>query len=168
MVACLATAAAARPVPVDAATEASRVPPRVIDELAGMMKRPAQRQGHAEKVRHYSKVIREARAYAAEYADAPNLYEVRGIMLAALQARMNLESSVETYRALLKTAERIMAADAPPAAKLEADLVLVRETIRMEELDDSALRKTIVDFAGRYQDEAAGAKALMYASMLGV
>lgn len=145
---------------------ADAVPANVIAELAEAIKPPPRREGHAEKVRRYSDVIREARGYIAEFAEAPNLYQVQTIMLTALQARMNLEADAQTYRMLLQTAEAIMASKAPPAAKIEADLVLVRDTIHGKKIGDAKLRQTVIDFAGRYQQAGVGEKALMYGAML--
>lgn len=142
------------------------MPPGVLRELAELMKPPARREGHSEKVRRYSRVIREARAYAAEFADAPNRHGIDNVLLAALQARMNLESDGRTYEMLLETAERIVGSGAPRGAKLEADLVLVRRHIAESEPEDAAFRRLAADFAGRYQRTEAAAKALMYASML--
>lgn len=152
--------------PAAAEPAAEPVPAHVLAELAEGLNSPPGREGHAQKVRRYSQVIRAARGYLAEHAEAPDVYKIRSIMLAALQARMNLEADVPTYRLLLKTADQIKQARAPLAAKLEADLVLQRDRIRTTEPDSATLRRIVMDFAGAYQSEPAGAKALMYAATL--
>lgn len=149
-----------------AAPENASIPERAFNEIGQLLRSPPGREGHDEKVRRYSEALRTARGYAAEYADSPELYKLRNLMLIALQARMNLEVDAKTYQQLLDTAKAIVESNAPRGAKLEADLVLVREQFRTEKLNEHQKRLAIFDFVGRYQGSGVGEKALMYGGEL--
>ena len=174
-----------------AAAEGGPIPKRAFAEVAEALKSPPGREGHDEKVRRYSRAIRTARSYALQYADAPNLHQLHGMMLVALQARLNLEADIETYRMLLGTAKKILNSDAPKGDKLEADLVLLRDKLRETEKNsgnsrdddtdvsyaewhrtkgdsgsEAKLRSAILNFISRYHGTHAAEKALMYGGMM--
>jgi len=145
--------------------EARRVPGRVLAELKDRLESPGREEGHQEKWERYSKVIRKARGYLLEYEGAENLYRLRHVLLMALQARINLESDMKTYRMLLETARAIMDSDAPQEVKVESDLVLLREKIRKPEEKTAPAWRLILDFIGRYAGTSALGKALLFGAM---
>jgi formylglycine-generating enzyme required for sulfatase activity len=121
----------------------------------------------SDKIRRYRAILREGAWAERRYAGAPNLYRLLELMLAAAKGLATLEGTEESRRDLLAIVRRVAASDAPPEARLPADLLLARA--RIDELGDAPAENAdeIEWFLDRYDGTAAAPQALMAAAELG-
>jgi hypothetical protein len=115
----------------------------------------------SDKVRRYESILREGAWAEGQYPKAPNLHHVRELMLAAAKGLATLEGTDDSRGRLMVIARRLAESDAPPEARLPADLLICRTR-----LDDSADAPSkaageIEQFVARYADTPAVPQALM-------
>ena len=112
------------------APQGREVPSPLLERLqAQYVPRDAQSSNlpDGEKVHRYATILREGEFMEKAYAGAKNLYRVQEAMLNAAKGLATLEGSDEAQAQVLAIAQRILASDAPPQARLFADLLMTRE-----------------------------------------
>ena len=120
----------------------------------------------SDKVRRYQAILREGGYAEKLYAQAPNLHEVREVMMAAAKGMATLEGTDEARQVLLDIARRLANSAAPPESRVVADMLLMRA--RLDELAERPAEATdeIAAFAARYKGTPGEAKALVAAAEL--
>jgi formylglycine-generating enzyme required for sulfatase activity len=120
-----------------------------------------------DRIRRYQSILREGAWAERQYPTAPNLYQVRALMMAAAKGLVTLESSAEARQSLVDIASRLAGSEAPAEARLPAEMILFR--VRLEELGDAPAEaaEEIALFARRYDGTPAQPQALMAAYELG-
>ncbi len=120
----------------------------------------------SDKVRRYEAILREGGWAEGRYAKAPNLHEIRELMMAAAKGLATLEGSDESRELLLDIASRLVKSSAPPESRVTADMLFMRA--RLDELAGCPAEAAdeLAAFVARYQGTPGEAKALLSASVL--
>lgn len=139
------------------------VPDATIRELQAQIIAPDAETSDATKLRRYRLILRNGARVEDEYADASNLYLVQNIMLAAARAVMRIEGSQQGRRDVVEVAVRILASDAPPEGKLQADILMLQAKLaRLDDRGDpDAIKQEIEAFVDRYRQTRVEPGALM-------
>ena len=119
-----------------------------------------------DKVRRYEAILREGGWAERQYAQAPNLYEVRELMMAAAKGLASLEGTDEAGDLLMEVARRLANSSAPPESRVLADMLSIR--VRLDELAGYPAEATdeVAAFVARYHGTPGEPKALMGAAQL--
>jgi len=120
----------------------------------------------SDKVRRYQAILREGGWAERQYANAPNLHEVREVMMVAAKGLATLEGSVEARELLTEIARRLANSSAPPENRVVAEMLLVRE--RIEELGGCPAEGAdeVAAFVARYRGTPGEPKAMLSAAEL--
>jgi sulfatase modifying factor 1 len=153
--------------PADATS--GEVPAAFLDRLRAMYvseETPTPDISDGDKVRRYETILREGAWAERQHPKAPNLYQVRELMLAAAKGLATLEGTAEARERLMDLTHRLAKADAPPDTRVLADLLILRS--RLDALADcpSEAADEIDLFVARYAETPAAYKALMGAADL--
>jgi formylglycine-generating enzyme required for sulfatase activity len=120
----------------------------------------------SDKVRRYEAILREGGWAERQYAQAPNLHEVRELMMAAAKGMATLEGTVEARDLLLEIARRLVNSSAPPESRVVAEMLFVRA--RIDELAEypAEAADEAAAFVARYRGTPGEPKALVGAAEL--
>jgi len=120
-----------------------------------------------DKIRRYRAILREGAWAERQYPAAGDLYRVRELMLAAARGLTALEGMAENGSTLMGIVRRLADSNAPPEARLPADVLLFRA--RIDELGNAVAEaaEELDLFVDRYARTSAAASALMAAVQLG-
>ena len=120
----------------------------------------------SDKVRRYKAILREGGYAEKLYAQAPNLHEVRELMMAAAKGMATLEGTDEARQVLLDIARRLANSPAPPESRVVADTLLMRT--RLDDLANCPAEAAdeVGAFVARYRGTPGEAKALVAAAEL--
>ena len=170
LVAALAMAVLVAPVAAAETDTPARVPAGALQSLRALTQ-PRGRLGtrkemHAIMDRQSVELIRRGTKLEAEHPKAPNLHEVRSLMLQAAELRKYIKPSAAREQEVRQIATRIVKADAPAKAKLRADYHLTVERVipaKGKAVDDP--EKRIRAFIARYE-KADPAGAMIYGVLL--
>jgi len=112
------------------------------------------------------RIIRLGEALERNCPDASNLHVVRSMMLEAADFLARSSNTESARKRRLEISRRIMASDAPPRQKLQADVFVTRARILEGKLSVKETDKEISGFAARYEKTAAAAGGVLYAALL--
>jgi len=102
----------------------------------------------------------------SNYPSATNLYQVRSRMLQAADMLLRLTGQRIYEKESVGISRRILAGEAPPDIRAQADWYVTRAKIRDSRLKDKEAADEIRKLAARYADSNAAAQSLAYATIL--
>jgi len=119
-----------------------------------------------DKVRRYEAILREGGWAERQYAQAPNLHEVRELMMVAAKGLATLEGTVEAHQLLFEIARRLANSSAPPESRVVAEMLFVRG--RIDELAEypAEAADEAAAFVARYRGTPGEPKAMVGAAEL--
>jgi len=122
---------------------------------------------NGQKIRRYKEVLRRGEQAEAKYPTAPNLHVIRGWMVSATEGLATLEGDAQWQEQALKLAQRIVDSNAPPKAKVRADVLVLGSRLAQLQGDKAGVAREALAFVRRYAETDAEPDSLMYAiSML--
>jgi len=154
------------------ATRPADVPQATLDLMTSLLDQPNARGPRDTVIQimvaRVSRVIELGRKTARDYPDARNLYKVYSTMLPAADFLARQRKDSASRQLVLSIAGRLLAADAPPQAKVPADYFMTRD--RIQAGASKATPKGSADLIGkmvaRYKDTDGATSALVYAALL--
>lgn len=149
-----------------ASPTAETIPDESLLELTELYVAPNSPLRDAAKLRKYELILSKGRELERRHADAPNLYVLRSIMLQAAQGRAIIEGEEESRQSLLALAGRIASSDAPPAHRLQADLLLTHAEIARHDRGAEPALVAIARLADKYYGTEVEAQSAMRAMIL--
>jgi hypothetical protein len=154
---------------VEAADESPRlVPDATIRRLQGEMIPPKSQMSDALKLRRYRSMLRGGARLEEEYANAANLHLVQNLMLSAARGIVHIEGTEQDRLRVVELSRRILASQAPPEGKLQADILLLQAKLAGlgGQADLDAITRQIEAFVGRYRESLVEPGGLLVAVQL--
>ncbi len=153
----------------NAAGEARKtdVPGLEIRKLRAKWVDPQAETTDTNKIRRYESMLREGRRLLREYPQAQNAYMVRALMLQGTRGLLVLGAGQIDREQVIDLAEKIVISEAPPAWRLEADVLLTQlSLVQSDGEEDKSVREKIEDFISRYEESSVTPDALMQAAKM--
>ncbi len=150
------------------------IPPELLSEMASLFvvkERPTTLSAETSLMTgRLEQVIAIGGETLQQYPNASDLYEVRVLMLrGARQIALTYKPTGDAFERARKIANGILAIEAPPQAKLEADRMLLESRIRSPEGTYPPVTEIdIRAFTGRYEASDAQANSLIYGAIIAV
>lgn len=145
---------------------ASNVPATDIRRLRAKWVEPDADTTDANKIRRYDSMLRTGRALLRESPQASNAYMVRALMLQANRGLLTLSAGDVQREEVIDLAKKIVASQAPPGWRFEADLLLTQLALAGESPTQKEVREVIERFIARYEETPMTPAALMQAANL--
>lgn len=142
------------------------VPGQEIRKLRAKWVDPQAETTDTNKIRRYESILREGRRLLREYPQARNAYMVRTLMLQGTRGLLVLGAGQIDREQVIDLARRIVDSQAPPAWRLEADVLLTQLSLVQTGQEEKSVREKIEDFISRYEESAVTPDALMQAAKM--
>lgn len=155
------------PSPVDAQGATGPIAPEKIAALDTQLAEADENASSARKKLALRRVIREAEALIEQQPEAPNRFEVLGVMFRCQRELIELEDSTANRSAFLDTCRRL--AEAPndyAAIRLDADLLLSQAELARQGADRRARADALRPLVERYRDTEVEVKVVRIALLM--
>lgn len=154
--------------PVFAKPGPDDIPAQRVEELAGALRASQQEDGSAARKRlAVKRVLRDAQKLLEAHPEAPNRFEVLGLLFRAQRDLFGLDDSTRNREALLKTAERLVKApDAFASQRLDADLLHTQTRLARQSAGAEERLAALNEMVGRYRDTPGDARMLQTAMVM--
>lgn len=147
-------------------------PPIAQSEIASLQQQleaTKEARSSARKKLAIRRITRASESLLEKQADAPNRFEVLGILFSAQQQQLQIDDSATNRRAFLKTATQL--AEAPKryaALRLDADLLLSQTALAQGGADVQARADALKPLVDRYRDTEVEAKVIRIAMVMAI
>jgi thiol-disulfide isomerase/thioredoxin len=149
---------------------ADKIPDTAIQAVTALLEPPERSMSRPELLelmqKRFQQVIARGRQIEQQYPDAPNLYQVRGLMLQSA-AWLAMRDDPQAPQQARDIAQRILASDAPSVAKAQAGFHLLRQELASEGDDPPADAAQRIDaYVDRYRQTDANVAAMVRGAFL--
>lgn len=121
----------------------------------------------AEKRRACKRIVRSGKALISSFPDAPNRFEVLGIMLKNQKIVLELEKKESNRKTLYSICNKLISApDVYAKLRLEAELLLSDRDLSIENASPEERGQALLELIQRYQGTDAEPKSLMIGAVI--
>lgn len=143
------------------------IPEPKIEALQKDLDEAGEARSSAGKRRGYKNVVRDGEDLLEGTPEAPNRWQVLGIMLDGHKRLLGMENSAPNREALLETCARLAEApDEHAELRIEADLLLSENALSTKGADVNERARALEELITRYRGTPAEAKSLIIASQI--
>jgi tetratricopeptide (TPR) repeat protein len=153
--------------PAAAQGDAKPIDPAEVSAMQSKLAESEDVASSARKKLALRRVIRAGDALLDKHADAPNRFEVLGVLFQARRQLVSLDGSSTNRTALLDTARQLAAApDEFAAIRLDADLLVSQAELARQGADLEARADALRPLVERYRDTEVEAKVVRVAMLM--
>ena len=147
--------------------EAGKIPEKKIAAIKDELPASGKKISSVRKRRAYKNAVREGGSLLKRYSDAPNRFEVLGVMLKSQRLLLAMESTSRNRDELINICKQVANAPAEYAViRLDADMMLMDELMTRENADFKRRAEALVEIIKRYRGTVAEVTSLKIGALI--